>query len=89
MTFAKAPVALLCAAALLSAPAFAKPGEAQIKAEVKERNGVTVYCITEQVIDSKIPQKTCRTREEWKAAGATFKLTAKRKGDPSALASKE
>ncbi|MBT2186947.1 hypothetical protein [Sphingobium nicotianae] len=78
------PLALLAApllaTAILAAPAMAQPAEqagGQLKVEVKDHKGKTLYCVTQQVTGSIMPQKTCRTRAQWIEAGATFRTTAK------------
>jgi hypothetical protein len=91
MTFAKTTIAITVAAlAIVSAPAFAAPDEGTaLKVEVRERAGSTVYCVAEETTGFAVPQKTCRTREQWIANGATFKVTAKRNPEGTALASAE
>jgi hypothetical protein len=89
MTFAKTPIALLVAAlAAVSVPAMAAPDEGKpLRVEVKDRAGSTVYCVTEETTGFAAPRKTCHTREQWIANGATFKIAAKRNPEGTALAS--
>ncbi len=36
-----------------------------LKAKVVQKNGETVYCVNEAKIDSKIPARTCLTKDQW------------------------
>ena len=79
----KAPLARLASALIvgaLAAPAMAKPAEQagpRVPVEVKDRNGQTLYCISQEATGTRLPQKDCRTRAQWLEAGATFRTTAR------------
>ncbi len=79
----KAPLALLASALTLGAittPAMAKPdvqSSPRVPVEVKDHNGQTLYCLSQEATGTRLPQRDCRTRAEWLKAGATFRTTAR------------
>ena len=64
----KFTTALIAATAILgvSGPALA----AKQQAKVIQKNGQTLYCVSEKSTDALIPTRTCLTKEEWEARGA-------------------
>lgn len=54
------------AAVTVSGSAFA----AKLDAKVIQKNGKTLYCVSERTTDSLVPTRTCLTKAEWEANGA-------------------
>ncbi len=55
------------AAFAVAAPAFAASTQA---AKVIQKDGQTLYCVNEQNIGSRLPTRTCLTKEAWAERGA-------------------
>jgi hypothetical protein len=51
----------------VSGPALAAGKQ---NAKVIERNGKTLYCVSEKISSSRMPNQTCLTKEEWEARGS-------------------
>ena len=69
----KIVTALVAAAATLAvaAPSFAAEAH---KAKIIQRNGETLYCLKVTADPgSRVPQRVCRTKEDWAASGAQVK----------------
>lgn len=58
-----AVAAVFATAGLFAASA---PASAEIlKAKAVQKNGETVYCVNETKVDSRIPTRTCLTKDQW------------------------
>lgn len=76
------PAILAASGAMLMAatvPAAASGNDATKAPESSTTNSQPAkkYCVEFKITGSMLPQKECRTREDWEARGATFKTVAR------------
>lgn len=66
-----AMIATATAAFALAVPAVAAPVHGStMKARIIHKNGETLYCVKEMTTGSRLPNRTCLTREEWELRGS-------------------
>jgi len=64
-------VATAATAIAFTAPAMAAPVQGStMKAKIIQRNGETLYCVKETVTGSRVPNRTCLTKQEWELRGS-------------------
>jgi hypothetical protein len=74
----KAPLIALAATAAAATlgftmPAAAKTDDSKMTLTVEQRNGQTVYCLTENSrTGTRLPAKICQSRAEWTKEGVKF-----------------
>lgn len=52
-------------------PAMAAPVQGSpMKAKIIQKNGETLYCVKETTIGSRVPNRTCLTKQEWELRGS-------------------
>jgi len=69
----KLTTAIIAAVAFaFTAPAVAAPVQGStMKAKIIHKNGETLYCVKETTTGSRVPNRTCLTKQEWELRGST------------------
>ena len=67
------PAIIAAAVLAFAVPATAAPAQgAKMQAKIIQKNGETLYCVKQTTTGSRLPQKTCLTKEQWQERGANI-----------------